>query len=43
MEFREKPMQNLIRIKEKEICKKFGFIGQEELLAVAQAISRCIL
>ena len=22
---------------------KFGFIGQEELLAVAQAISRCIL
>ena len=21
MEFREKPMQNLIRIKEKEICK----------------------
>ena len=108
MDFREKPMQNLIRIKEKEICKnvqallldgesivgayktvrdqavftshrifmvdmqgvtgtqtagfgdplqtseltvcyadehemKFGFIGQEELLAVAQAISRCIL
>ena len=125
MEFREKPMQNLIRIKEKEICKnvqallldgesivgayktvrdqavftshrifmvdmqgvtgtrqeifvlpyrkivhfgiqtagfgdplqtseltvcyadkhemKFGSIGQEELLAVAQAISRCIL
>ena len=125
MEFREKPMQNLIRIKEKEICKnvqallldgesivgayktvrdqavftshrifmvdmqgvtgtrqeifvlpyrkivhfgiqtagfgdplqtseltvcyadehemKFGFIGQEELLAVARAISRCIL
>ena len=125
MEFREKPMQNLIRIKEKEICKnvqallldgesivgayktvrdqavftshrifivdmqgvtgtrqeifvlpyrkivhfgiqtagfgdplqtseltvcyadehemKFGFFGQEELLAVAQAISRCIL
>ena len=22
---------------------KFGFIGQEELLAVAKAISRCIL
>ena len=115
MEFREKPMQNLMRIKEKEICKnvqallldgesivgayktvrdqavftshrifivdifvlpyrkivhfgiqtagfgdplqtseltvcyadehemKFGFIGQEELLAVARAISRCIL
>ena len=125
MEFRDKPMQNLIRIKEKEICKnvqallldgesivgayktvrdqvvftshrifmvdmqgvtgtrqeifvlpyrkivhfgiqtagfgdplqtseltvcyadehemKFGFIGQEELLAVARAISRCIL
>ena len=125
MEFREKPMQNLIRIKEKDICKnvqalllegetivgayktvrdqaiftshriflvdmqgvtgtrqeifvmpykkvlhfgiqtagfgdplqtseltvcfadeheaKFGFIGQEELLAVARAISRCIL
>ena len=108
MEFREKPMQNLIRIKEKEICKnvqellldgeqivgayktvrdqavftthrifmvdmqgmtgtrqeifgdplqtseltvcfadeheaKFGFIGQDELLAVARAISRCIL
>ena len=82
-------MQNLIRVKEKEICKnvqellldgeqivgayktvrdqavftshrifivdmqgvcfadaheaKFGFIGQEELLAVAKAISRCIL
>ena len=125
MEFREKPMQNLIRIKEKEICKNvqellldgeqivgayktvrdqavftthrifivdmqgvtgtrqeifvlpyrkivhfgiqtagfgdplqtsqltvcyadahemsFGFVGQEELLAVARAISRCIL
>ena len=116
MEFRDKPMQNLIRIKEKEICKnvqellldgeqivgayktvrdqavftthrifmvdmqgmtgtrkilhygiktagfgdplqtseltvcfadeheaKFGFIGQDELLAVARAISRCIL
>lgn len=125
MEFRDKPMQNLIRIKEKDICKnvqalllegetivgayktvrdqavftshriflvdmqgvtgtrqeifvlpykkvlhfgiqtagvgdplqtseltvcfadeheaKFGFIGQEELLAVARAISRCIL
>ena len=118
MEFRDKPMQNLIRVKEKEICKnvqellldgeqivgayktvrdqavftshrifivdmqgvtgtrqeifvlpyrkivhfgdplqtsqltvcyadehemKFGFIGQEELLAVAKAISRCIL
>ena len=85
MEFRDKPMQNLIRIKEKEICKnvqallldgetivgayktvrdqavftshriflvvcfadeheaKFGFIGQDELLNVARAISRCIL
>ena len=125
MEFRDKPMQNLVRIKEKDICKnvqalllegetivgayktvrdqavftshriflvdmqgvtgtrqeifvlpykkvlhfgiqtaglgdplqtseltvcfadeheaKFGFIGQEELLAVARAISRCIL
>ena len=125
MEFREKPMQNLVRIKEKDICKnvqqlllederivgayktvrdqaiftdrrvflvdmqgvtgtrqeifvipyrkvlhfgiqtagfgdplqtseltvcfadghesRFGFIGQEELLAVARAISRCIL
>ena len=125
MEFRDKPMQNLIRIKEKDVCKnvqamllegetivgayktvrdqavftshrifmvdmqgvtgtrqeifvlpyrkvqhfgiqtagfgdplqtseltlcfadeheaKFGFIGQEELLAVARAISRCIL
>ena len=114
MEFRDKQMQNLIRVKEKEICKnvqellldgeqivgayktvrdqavftshrifivdmqgvtgtrqeifvlpyrkidplqtsqltvcyadehemKFGFIGQEELLAVAKAISRCIL
>ena len=104
MEFRDKPMQNLIRIKEKEICKNvqellldgeqivgayktvrdqavftthrifmvdmqgmtgtrqeifvlpyrkilhygiktagFGFIGQDELLAVARAISRCIL
>ena len=77
MEFRDKPMQNLVRIKEKEICKnvqallldgvqtagfgdplqtseltvcfadeheaKFGFIGQDELLNVARAISRCIL
>ena len=114
MEFRDKPMQNLVRIPEKDICKnaqkllldgetivgayktvrdqvvftthgtrqeifvlpyrkvlhfgiqtagfgdplqasqltvcfadeheaKFGFIGQDELLAVARAISRCIL
>lgn len=78
MEFRDKPMQNLVRIKEKEIfvlpyrkvlhfgiqtagfgdplqtseltvCfadeheAKFGFIGQDELLNVARAISRCIL
>ena len=38
MEFREKPMNNLIRIKEKDLCKNV-----RELLAVARAISRCIL
>ena len=97
MEFRDKPMENLIRLQEKDICKnarallldgesivgayktvrdqviftthriimvdmqgvtgtrqltvcfadaheaKFGFIGQQELFAVANAISRCIL
>ena len=59
MEFRDKPMQNLVRIPEKDICKnaqkllpvcfadeheaKFGFIGQDDLFAVANAISRRIL
>ena len=28
MEFREKPMQNLIRIKEKEICKNVPVVNQ---------------
>ena len=38
MEFRDKPMQNLVRIKEKEICKNVQELlldGEQIMLAAA--------
>ena len=46
MEFREKPMQNLIRIKEKEICKNVQALlldGESIVGAYKASVTHCRL